>query len=132
VHYEVVDPTDRAERGPIYPSLTDAMVNASPRLEVWELADDATQTRTVQCWPDPEFQPATDLTARRHERIAREQVGRAEREATAILAAHNPVPPDKVHAIVTLAWASGFVAGFGAGGEQFVQVLERLAGGEQE
>lgn len=151
--YEVVDPAERDERGVIYPDLTDAMVNASPTLEVWELADDEPRTRTVRLWPDPEHEPAApaDVAARwpgaaakaaerwkmnvvdvaGTEQFVREHIGRAEREATAILAEHNPVSPDKVHALVSLAWGRGFVAGFGAGHEAFAGMLERLAGGEK-
>ena len=150
--YEVVDPAERDERGVIYPNLTDAMVNAGPRLEVWELADDEAQTRTVCCWPDPEFEPGSSnpagfgvrpaaakaaerwqtdaLDVPGTKRFVQEQVGRAEREATAILAEHNPVAPDKVHAVVSLAWGRGFVAGFGAGHEAFAAMLERIAGGD--
>jgi len=149
--YEVVDPAERDDRGVIYPDLTAAMVAASPTLEVWELADDEAQTRTVRCWPDPEFEPASTAgassvtpakaeAARRWklepldkeytETFVKDQIGRAEREATAILAEHNPVAPNKVHALVSLAWGRGFIAGFGAGHEAFAHMLERIAGGE--
>jgi hypothetical protein len=131
VPYEVVEPGARDYRGVIYRTLTEAMVAAGPKLEVWQLADDAAQTRIVRCWPDPEFEPAVDLEHERTARFVRENVGRAEREATAILADYSPVAPDRVHALVSLAWGRGFVAGFGAGAEQFVQLLERIAGGEK-
>ena len=151
--YEIVDPAERDTRGVIHPSLTDAMIGAGPHLEVWELADDEAQTRTVRCWPDPEFEPAgpppvagsvtpakaeaarrwklEPLDKEYTERFVNEHIGRAEREATAILAEHNPVAPDKVHAVVSLAWGRGFIAGFGAGHEAFAHMLERLTGGGQ-
>lgn len=128
--YEVVDPDNRRERGVTYASLTDAMVNAGPTLEVWELADDEAQTRMVMCWPDPEFQPASELERQRIKRFVREQVGRAEREASAILAEHHPVSPDKVHALVSLAWAKGFLAGYGSGSEAVARMVGVLAGGD--
>jgi len=129
--YEVVDPAERDERGVIYPDLTAAMVNASATLEVWELADDDAQTRVVRCWPDPEHEPAVDLTAERTKRFVRNNVGRSEREATAILAEYSPLSPDKVHAIVSLAWGRGFVAGFGAGHEAFATMLDAIARGDR-
>ena len=150
--YEVVNPAERDERGVIWHSLTDAMVNAGPVLEVWELADDQAQTRMVRCWPDPEHEPADPAgsgsrlrpaAAKAAERwkieavdvewtrqFVQGYVGRAEREATAILAEHNPVAPDRVHALVSLAWNRGFIAGFGAGHEAFASMLERIAGGD--
>lgn len=150
--YEVVDPTDRDERGVIYPGLTDAMIGAGAHLEVWELADDEAQTRTVRCWPDPEHEPGSSnpsgfgvrpAAAKAAERwkidavneevtkrFVTEHIGRAEREATAILAEHHPVTGEQVHALVSLGWGRGFVAGFGAGHEAFASMLERIAGGE--
>lgn len=152
--YEVVDPAERDERGVIYPDLTAAMVNASPPLEVWELADDEAQTRMVMCWPDPEFSEHAGTKIRSENRTAAakaaerwkidavnedlarrlvtDNVGRAEREATAIMAEHNPVAPDKVHALISLAWGRGFIAGFGAGHEAFASMLEIIAGGERK
>lgn len=128
--YEVVDPAEREERGVIHRTLTAAMVNAGPRLEVWELADDDAQTRMVMCWPDPEFEPAAVMNEEQTKRFVHENIGRAEREATAILAEHNPVPPDKVHALVSLAWGRGFIAGFTKGTETFGDLLMRIAGGD--
>lgn len=149
--YEVVDPAERDERGVVYPNLTDAMVNAGPSLEVWELADDEAQTRMVRCWPDPEHEPADAETVASRwrpaaakeaerwrlevldeehtKRFVTEHIGRAEREASAILAEHQPVTAQQVHALVSLAWGRGFVAGFGAGHEAFSSMLERIAGG---
>ena len=151
--YEVVDPAERDERGVIYPDLTAAMVNASATLEVWELADDEPQTRMVRCWPDPEHEPAAADTAAsrwpgaaakaaerwkrnvseddRIKQFVSENTGRAEREATAILAEYNPLAPDKVHAVVSLAWGRGFVAGFAAGHEAFATMLDALAQGDR-
>lgn len=80
--------------------------------------------------PEPDSRRADVLEAERIKRFVTEETGRAEREATAILAEHNPVPPDKVHAIVTLAWGRGFIAGFERGGETFVDLLGRIAGGD--
>lgn len=124
--YEVVDPSSRDERGPIHRTLTAAMVNAGPRVEVWELADDAAQTRTIMCWPDPELQPAVTPSPEDTAAFVRDNIGRAEREATAILAEHNPVSPQQVHALVSLAWGRGFIAGFGSGSEMFARTLNRL------
>lgn len=125
VPYEVVDPSDRAERGTIHRTLTAAMVNAGPSLEVWQLADDAAQTRTVMCWPDAEFQPAAGPSPEQTAEFVRDHIGRAEREASAIMAEHNPVSPQQVHALVSLAWGRGFVAGYGAGSTMFADLLER-------
>jgi hypothetical protein len=128
MRYEVVDPADRDDRGDFYSDLTDAMVNAGPRLEVWQLADDLGLTRMVRVWPDPEFEAVTSLEAERTKRFVREHIGRAEREATAILAQHEPVSPDRVHDLVALAWARGFVTGFGTGGETFNDLMRRIGG----
>lgn len=128
--YEVVDPAERDERGPIHRTLTEAMVNAGPKLEVWGLADDEAQTRTVCCWPDPEFEPVTPITVEQTENFVREHIGRAEREASAILAEHQPVTSQHVHALVSLAWGRGFIAGFGKGSESFADLLIRVTGGE--
>ena len=130
--YEVVDPDERAERGPIHRTLTAAMIAASPTQEVWELADDEPQTRTVMCWPDPEFQPKADPESARVEHFVREHIGRAEREATAILAEHNPVSPDKVHALVSLAWGKGFIVGFQRGSHTFAEIVNRMWDGERK
>ena len=65
-------------------------------------------------------------------RLVTDNAGRAEREATALLAEHNPLSPDKVHAVVSLAWGRGFVAGFGAGHEAFAAMLDIIAGGERK
>lgn len=149
--YEVVGPNEGDGRRTIYPDLTAAMVAASPTMEVWELADDAEKTRTVRCWPDPEFEPtttadassvrpATAEAARRWkmealdvpgtEQFVRENIGRAEREASAILAERSPVTGEQVHALLSLAWGRGFVAGFGAGHEAFSRMLDLIVGGE--
>lgn len=125
--YEVVDPSSRDERGTMHRTLTEAMVAASPAFEVWELADDEVQTRTVQCWPDPEFQPAAEPAVEQTKRFVREHIGRAEREASTIMAEHYPVTGERVHALVSLAWGRGFVAGYGAGSEQFAALLNRLS-----
>lgn len=152
--YEVVDPAEPDERGVIYPYLTAAMIGASPTLEVWELADDAAQTRTVRCWPDPEFEPADPATAAARwpgaaakaaerwnmnavdvpgtEQFVKEHIGRAEREASAILAERSPVTGEQVHALLSLAWGRGFVAGFGAGHEAFSRMLDLIVGGERK
>jgi hypothetical protein len=107
------------------------MVNAGPALEVWELADDEPRTRTTMCWPDPEFQPHLTVAPERTEQFVREHIGRAEREATSILAEHSPVSPDKVHALVALAWGRGFVNGFGKGSETFAELLTTLSEGRR-
>lgn len=149
--YEVVDPAERSERGVIYPDLTAAMIGASPTLEVWELADDEAQTRTVRCWPDPEFEPAAGnpagfgvrpaaaeaakrwkmeaLDTPGTEQFVREHIGRAEREASSILAERSPVTGEQVHALLSLAWGRGFIAGFGAGHEAFSRMLDLIVGG---
>lgn len=69
--------------------------------------------------PDPEFQPAADLAEKRAERSTAEAVGRAEREASTLIADASPLTGERVHALVTVAWLKGFMAGYG-------QVLERL------
>lgn len=130
--YEVVDPAARGERGTMHPTLTQAMVAASPGHEVWELADDSEQTRMVCCWPDYEFAPAAGPHVQRTERFVREHIGRAEREATAILAEHEPVSPQQVHALVSLAWGRGFITGFVSGSSTFAELLEQLAGGAKQ
>jgi hypothetical protein len=107
------------------------MVNAGPSLEVWELADDEAQTRTARCWPDPEFQPAVLPSPEETETFVREHIGRAEREASAILAEHNPVSPQQVHAIVSLAWGRGFIAGHVTGSTMFADLLERTFPGDR-
>lgn len=124
--YEVVDPAERDERGTIHRTLTEAMVAASPTAEVWELADDYEQTRMVMCWPDPEFQPAAAATVAETTRFVKDHIGRAEREASTILAEHSPVNADQWHALVSLAWGRGFIAGFGAGTDTFANSLNRL------
>ena len=124
--YEVVDPAEREWRGLIYPNLTDAMVNAGPRLEVWELADDEAQTRTVCCWPDPEFQPAVSLADARVERQVTELVARADREAAGIVARIQPVDPATWPQIVALAWKYGYVAGYGDCADRAKQAFDRL------
>lgn len=128
--FEVV--YDSEERGVRYRTLEEAVENAYTGMEVWQLADDEIGTRMCCVWPEPAAESSDDLTARRTARFVRENVGRAEREATAILAEHNPVAPDKVHAIVSLAWGRGFVAGFGAGHESFVAMLDVIVGGEHK
>lgn len=80
---------------------------------------------------EPDSTHADVLERERIKQFVTEETGRSEREATAILADHNPVAPDKVHAVVALAWARGFIAGFEKGGETFADLLERIAGGER-
>lgn len=69
--------------------------------------------------PDPEFQPRDELADRRAGLKVDEYVGRAEREATALIANASPVTGDKVHALVTVAFLKGFMLGYG-------EVLVRL------
>lgn len=124
--YEVVDPTERDERGVIYPSLTDAMVNASATLEVWELADDEAQTRTVRCWPDPEFEQAVSLEDKRLERRIAELVSRADREAAGIIARCGLPPHELWQPTVALAWKYGYLAGYGDSADRAAEAFGRL------
>lgn len=77
--------------------------------------------------PDPEFQPRDDLTARRIERDAAESTGRAEREASALLAEAQPYSPAMVHDIVATAWARGFLAGYERCVSHMNQAFELIA-----
>ena len=63
--------------------------------------------------PDPEFQPAAELAEKRAARATAEYVGRAEREATALIQEMAPITGERVHALVTVAWLKGFVVGYG-------------------
>lgn len=69
--------------------------------------------------PDPEFQPRDELADRRAGIKVEEYVGRAEREATALIATASPVTGEKVHPLVTAAFLKGFMLGYG-------EVLVRL------
>lgn len=130
--YEVVDPEVPAVRRVVYASLTDAMVAAGPSLEVWELADDTEQTRLVRCWPDPEFEAADEVTARRIVRQVHDLVSRADREASTVIADTGLPSNPAVHAVVSLAWSKGYVAGFGDYDTKLDAALERIYGGERK
>lgn len=64
--------------------------------------------------PDPEFQPRDDLAGRRNEQVVEETKSRAAREAAALIAAAQPFSIAQMHEVVSLAWASGFIAGLEA------------------
>lgn len=109
--YEVVDPENRDHEGVIYPTLTAAMVEASPRLEVWELADDTDLTRTVKCWPDPEFEPAELQAGEHRHEVVQLATARAERVASELLAEYPISGYEQTVALLALAYATGERAG---------------------
>jgi hypothetical protein len=79
--YEVVDPAEPEAPRRIFASLTDAMVNAGPYLEVWELDEADEDTRLVRCWPDPEHEPAAPRLVNEVKDAADQMVALAERTA---------------------------------------------------
>lgn len=96
-----------------------ATVNAGGDCEVWQLADDETETRVLRVWPEPHPDQAVQLAEERATRATAEYVGQAEREAAAIFASSLTRTHGEIQAALTLAWLKGFMTGYG-------NVVERL------
>lgn len=75
---------------------------------------------------EPASRRANPLNPERTKAFVLDQVGRAEREASALMAEYAPVTGEKVHPLVALAWGRGFIAGFGSGTEEFAALLDAL------
>ena len=76
--------------------------------------------------PDPEFQPRDELAAIRDSRFVEEYVSRSEREAAAILDRHTDRTPAGLQNIVALAWATGFMAGYGKALDRVNEAYEKV------
>lgn len=113
--YEVVNPDHAGERGLFYPTLTAAMVNAGPRLEVWQLADDEAQTRMLRCWPDAE--PAADTAPAGVQPASLSDIAlsRANRVAVELLAEYPVAGYEQTVTLLALAYSHGERSGLAQG-----------------
>jgi len=112
MRYEVVDPEARDERGPIYQSLTDAMVNAGPTLEVWELADSLEGERVLMCWPDPDFTPGEREAGEPRPERVNAGIGRANRIAAELATKYDFAGYEQTVAGIAYAYTLGERAGY--------------------
>lgn len=124
--YEVVIPAERDERGRVFDSLTEAMVAATVRDEVWQLADDDAQTRVCMCWPDTEFQPRVTLDPTTLENVTPITHGKADRYATAMLSQYPVTERGEIHALVSLAYATGNRDGYAECARDAERILGRM------
>lgn len=122
--YEVV--YDHEERGVYYASREEAVANAHPGMEVWQLADDEPMTRMVCVWPEE--------AARRHGQLADEpaadvvpmEVHRIARFAAELVTTHPHSSYEQVVALVAYAYAKGSRDGYAEAAADADKVLGPL------
>lgn len=119
MRYEVVERSTGRGVGGVHTDLAEATASLDAALyDVYELDTQNGYARGKRVWPADD--PATDdLAEKRATRSTAEYVGRAEREATALLAEITVDTGERLHAVVTVAWLKGFMVGYG-------DVVERL------
>lgn len=103
--YEVV--YDHEERGVYYASREEAVANAHPGMEVWQLADDEPMTRMVCVWPEAAASEHGQATAAPAADVVPLEVRRIARQAAELVSSHPHETYDEVVALVGYAYALG-------------------------